>query len=68
MSDQFKKDFSTFLDLKNGNVEKNINVYADKFEHVDQLTHDLTDDGFYVRSVTTELKGVNTFSSSLKSA
>ena len=47
---------------------KSINVYADKFDHVDQLTHDLTDDGFYVRSVTTELKGVNTFSSSLKSA
>ncbi len=36
-------------------------MYADKFDHVDQLTHDLTDDGFYVRSVTTELKGVNTF-------
>ncbi|AQS45183.1 FtsX-like permease family protein [Bacillus velezensis] len=61
VSDQFKKDFSTFLDLKNGNAEKSINVYADKFDHVDQLTHDLTDDGFYVRSVTTELKGVNTF-------
>lgn len=61
ISDQFKKDFSEFLDFKDGNVEKNIGVFADKFENVEQLTNDLTDDGYYVTSVTTELEGANTF-------
>ncbi|OIK20102.1 ABC transporter permease [Bacillus amyloliquefaciens] len=61
ISDQFKKDFSKFLDLKGGNAEKSIKVYADKFDNVEQLTNDLSDDGYKVMSVTTELQGVNTF-------
>ena len=44
ISDQFKKDFSEFLDFKGGNVETNIGVFAEKFENVEQLTNDLTDD------------------------
>lgn len=28
---------------------------------MEQLTNDLTDDGYYVTSVTTELEGANTF-------
>lgn len=61
ISDQFKKDFSKFLDFKGGNVQKSIKVYADKFDNVDQLTNDLNDDGYQVISVTTQLQGVNTF-------
>ena len=61
ISDQFKKYFSKFLDLKGGNAEKSIKVYADKFDNVEQLTNDLSDDGYKVMSVTTELQGVNTF-------
>ncbi|MBT2575799.1 ABC transporter permease [Bacillus sp. ISL-51] len=61
ISDQFKKDFSKFLDFKGGNVQKSTKVYADKFDNVDQLTNDLSDDGYQVMSVTTELQGVNTF-------
>ncbi|NTU24642.1 ABC transporter permease [Bacillus tequilensis] len=63
VSNSFKRDFSKFLDLSkdSSSVEKSTKVYADKFDHVEQLSNDLMDDGYQVMSVTTQLKGANTF-------
>ncbi|MCG8396562.1 FtsX-like permease family protein [Bacillus atrophaeus] len=63
VSDAFKGEFSKFLDLSKDSesIQKSVSVYADKFDHVEQLTNDLTDAGYNVMSVTTQLQGVNTF-------
>ncbi|MED1016554.1 ABC transporter permease [Bacillus atrophaeus] len=63
VSDAFKGEFSKFLDLSKDSksIEKSVSVYADKFDNVEQLTNDLTDAGYNVMSVTTQLQGVNTF-------
>lgn len=63
ISDAFKGEFAKFLDLSKDSesIQKSVSVYADKFDNVEQLTNDLTDAGYNVMSVTTQLQGVNTF-------
>ncbi|MEH6973746.1 ABC transporter permease [Bacillus sp. JJ675] len=61
ISNDMQKGITDFLkaDKDSGDIEKELTVYADNFEHVDQLTKDLEDKGFFVDSVTKKLDSVN---------
>ena len=61
VSNDMQKGITDFLkaDKDSGDIEKELTVYADNFEHVDQLTKDMEDKGFFVDSVTKKLDSVN---------
>ncbi|ASB87831.1 ABC transporter permease YtrF [Bacillus sonorensis] len=68
VSNDMQKGITDFLkaDKDSGDIEKELTVYADNFEHVDQLTKDLEDKGFYVDSVTKRLDSINLFFTAFK--
>lgn len=68
VSNDMQKGITDFLkaDKDSGDIEKKLTVYADNFEHVDQLTKDLEDKGFYVDSVTKRLDSINLFFTAFK--
>ncbi|QHZ48135.1 ABC transporter permease [Bacillus sp. NSP9.1] len=68
INDKLKKDFENILidANKNKDINKELNVYANKFENVEQVTKDLQDSGFYVRSVTTMVDDISVFFNAFK--
>jgi acetoin utilization transport system permease protein len=57
----FLSDFSNVLGVEQESFPTDLSVFADKFEHVEQLTKVLLDKGYQADSVTQQLDNINKF-------
>ncbi|MED3725707.1 FtsX-like permease family protein [Priestia filamentosa] len=66
ISSSFLSDFSNVLGVEEESFSTDLAVFADKFEHVEQLTQALLDKGYQANSVTQQLDNINKFFTAFK--